>query len=490
MQNMTPTDNASVLANFGLEQPSLDLDDGSVLSSLQVVRHVPLRRCVCRASWQDRPVYVKLFFGAKAAHYASRDVQGVKALQQAGILTPAILFHGELKQHQAIGIIFKAIVEASNAEEVWLGASEKDQLALGMQLMNTVAEHHEAGLIQTDLYLKNFLIKGDAVYTIDGDGIRSFKKLSKQKALENVCQLLSKFNVLMLNQHLTGLLNQYANARSWQEAPSAGEIGVQVDEARRKATTSYADKKVFRQCTDVNVVKSSQLFTAISSDYAMEPIPQTPQELDACLSAGKLLKDGNTCTVGFAAIGDTQLVIKRYNIKNVWHGVSRAFRPTRAAISWANAHRMQLLGIETAKPIALIETRWFGFRRKAYFLTEYVDAPDMVAFFQQTADGLHRAQAVKYVVQLFYELYLLKISHGDMKATNIKVLPEGQSLLIDLDSMQHHRHAFFAHKAHVRDLKRFMQNWKDEPSLYNAFVKVLKVVYVDHTPLKAAHILK
>jgi len=490
MQKLTPLDNASVLSSFGLEQQSLVLDDGSGVSSIQVVRHVPLRRCVCRANWQGKSVYVKLFFGSKAAHYAARDVQGVMALQHAGILTPAVLHYGELKQHHATCVIFEAIVDSRNAEEVWLGASDDEQLALAMQLMETVAEHHEADLIQTDLYLKNFLIKNDAIYTIDGDGIRFFKKLSKRKALKNISQLLSKFDVLMLNQHLTELLNQYAKARVWQEVPNVEKVGTQIEAARRKAATSYADKKVFRQCTDVNVVKWPQLFTAVSSDYAMVPIPQTPQALDACLSAGELLKGGNTCTVVSTAVADTQLVIKRYNIKNGWHAVSRAFRPTRAAISWANAHRLQLLGIETANPIALIETRKFGLRGKAYFLTAYVDAPDMVGFFKQTSNGPSRAQAVKQVVQLFYELYLLKISHGDMKATNLKVLPDGQPLLIDLDSMQHHRYTFFAQKAHVRDLKRFMQNWKDEPSLYNAFVKVFKVVYVDHTPLKAAHILK
>ena len=101
-----------------------------------------------------------------------------------------------------------------------------------------------------------------------------------------------------------------------------------------------------------------------------------------------------------------------------------------------------------------------------------------------------RAEAVKQAIQLFYRLYLLKISHGDMKATNIKVLADGQSLLIDLDSMQQHKRDASAQKAHVRDIKRFMQNWKDTPSLYNAFVKVFKVVYADHAPLQAAQILE
>ena len=53
-----------------------------------------------------------------------------------------------------------------------------------------------------------------------------------------------------------------------------------------------------------------------------------------------------------------------------------------------------------------------------------------------------------------------------------------------------HSSVAIAQKNHVRDIKRFMQNWKDTPSLYNAFVKVFKVVYVDHAPLQAAQILE
>ena len=77
-----------------------------------------------------------------------------------------------------------------------------------------------------------------------------------------------------------------------------------------------------------------------------------------------------------------------------------------------------------------------------------------------------------------------------MKATNIKVLTDGWVLLIDLDSMQQHKVGIAAKKAHVRDIKRFMRNWKDQPSLYNAFVKAFKVVYADHAILQTAEILE
>ncbi|HSI25062.1 MAG TPA: lipopolysaccharide kinase InaA family protein, partial [Methylotenera sp.] len=184
------------------------------------------------------------------------------------------------------------------------------------------------------------------------------------------------------------------------------------------------------------------------------------------------------------------IVIKRYNIKHFWHGLSRAFRPTRAAASWANAHRLSILEIATAKPIALYEQRIFGLlgfnlRSRAYFLAEYLDLPDVAEYFAQTQDKAQRAEAVKNIATIFYKLYLLQISHGDMKATNIK-MHGTQPVLIDLDSMRQHGKTNIA--AHVRDLQRFMQNWKDNSSLYNAFVKTFKVVYPDDSLLIRAGI--
>ncbi len=490
MQIAKKKDNVSLLASFGINTSNISLDDTSTLSALQVVRSVPKRRCVCKALWQGKSVYAKLFFGDKAAQYALRDVRGVEALQKAKILTPKILKQSKVPQLKAYVVIFEAISPSESAEAVWESANEFVRIELAHQLVQVVAQHHEAGLLQTDMYLKNFLIQYDAIYTIDGDGVRFVEKLSIKKAQVNLCQLLSKLDVLTIDSQLPSLLETYANARPWQPSLEINAVKKMIEAARKKASSAYADEKVFRQCTDVDIVKTKNVFVALSAKDATIDFPQSAVALDSYLNEVNLIKDGNTCTVFSAKIGALDAVIKRYNIKGFWHGVGRAFRRTRASISWANAHRLQLLGLPTARPIALIETKWLGLKGKAYFLTEYVDAPDMAQFFATTNDKQLRSEAIKQVVQLFYRLYLLKISHGDMKASNLKVLADGRPLLIDLDSMKQYSTDSFAYKNHVRDIKRFMQNWKETPSLYNAFVKVFKVVYVDHAPLQAAQILE
>ena len=458
-----------------------------------IVRILPSKREVYKGHWAGQSVYAKKFLGEQAVKYAQRDATGVAHLQAAKILTPRLLHQGRVQDSQAQVLIFAEVADAQNAEQVYQLANFDQRIRLANSLVLAVAQHHNANLIQTDLYLKNFLVQGEKIYTLDGDGIRKYDQLSKRIALKNLSILLSKLDVLMLESHFSGMLDLYADARGWSNAPDVPGMQKIVSAYRRRIASRYAENKVFRTCTDVKVVHAKNIFVAVSNIFSSLNISLVPEQLDALIVSGKVIKNGRTCTVAATQCCDEKVVIKRYNIKSFWHGVNRALRQSRAAVSWANAHRLKLLDIATVKPVALIEERKFsllGFslRGKAYFLSEYIDAPDAAQFFAACDDKTSRADTIKNIATLFYKLYLLKISHGDTKATNIKIV-NSQPVLIDLDSMTQHSFAFFALKAHARDLRRFMQNWQDDQALYNGFVKTFKVIYAEHLPLKMAGIL-
>ncbi|MEY3651100.1 MAG: hypothetical protein RLZZ351_465, partial [Pseudomonadota bacterium] len=317
---------------------------------------------------------------------------------------------------------------------------------------------------------------------------RHYPKLNKSKALANLAVLLSKFDVLEIEAWLPGLLKVYADARRWGALPDIDDVKKMINRHRISVASQYADKKVFRQCTDVAVYNNPRYFEAIARNLGLKQLPINIEACDAFIASGVRLKSGNTCTVSLATVEGVSVVVKRYNIKSFWHGVSRAFRQTRAAKSWANAYRLNILGISTPKPIALIEKRWWGLRGKAYFLSEYLDAPDAHDYFAKIKNKKLQTVAIKNIVDLFYRMHLLKLSHGDMKSSNIKLL-DGNPSLIDLDSMRQHRCDFFALKAHVQDLRRFMQNWQAQPALYNMFVEKFTAVYPDHKALRLAGLI-
>lgn len=476
-------------SRFGVE-----LQGNQSLLCEKIVRRVPGKRLVCQGTWGQQPVFAKLFIGKDAAKYLARDKWGVEQLVQAGIATPAILFAGLSRDGKTHVLLLETISPALNAEVCWhsLASNPVRRLQLASSLAAQVAEHHRAGLLQTDLYFKNFLVQDDKIYTLDGDGIRRLSSIfQKRQRLRNLATLFSKMDVLD-DDWIPELYAHYCRQLN-AACVTADEADVRrmTQKIRRQVASEYADKKVFRSCTDVKVSKSFKRFVAIASDFALDD--SSVQSLDSALADKKSnLKNGNTCTIAKVAIADRQVVIKRYNIKSFWHGLNRAFRASRAARSWANTYRLIISGIATHKPLALVEERLGWFRRRAYFLSEYVDASDVQQYFSQSVDLSDKEAVAGELAKLFYKLYLLKIVHGDCKASNIKVVG-GLPVLIDLDAMKAHPlhwlgNAWFR-RQHVSDLKRLMQNWSADAEISNILKRAFIRQYTEFHPNKQDDIL-
>lgn len=455
-----------------------------------VVRTVPRQREVIRGVWNNQLVYAKRFIGSRAQKHFVRDLAGVKALVAANIATPPLLFQGEAQDGTGLVAIFGAIENAPNAEEIWASLSEHTRFSLMHRLVQTVALHHQAGLLQTDLYLKNFLVQPvlnqeDLIYTLDGDGIRSISPWFKRRQkLRNLATLFSKMDVLD-DGWITALYAQYCLQLGITHSPAdVAEVWDLTQKIRHQVATGYADKKVFRNCTDVKVTRSFNCFQAVAADFCVES--QALTSLDVFLAETKLnIKNGNTCTVGKVALAGQSVIIKRYNIKNFWHGLNRAFRVSRAAKSWANAYRLIISNIATAKPLALVETRFGFFRRRAYYLSEYIDAPDVMQFFAQSTKLEDRQAVVRNLATLFYKLYLLKLSHGDCKASNIKIVNLAP-ILIDLDGMQANFGSVVGHwwfeRKHIKDLKRLMKNWANDAEVTHLLKSAFMQEYAAQHP--------
>ena len=77
------------------------------------------------------------------------------------------------------------------------------------------------------------------------------------------------------------------------------------------------------------------------------------------------------------------------------------------------------------------------------------------------------------IVQLFNQLAQLRLTHGDLKMTNM-LIRDGEPVLIDLDGMQEHSCSFGFKQAFRKELNRFLENWKDQPALYQLFEGLFK----------------
>lgn len=459
---------------------ALPLQDSSQFVSEEVVRRIPGRRLVCRGLWHGQAVFAKIFIGVQAQRYAARDARGVRALMAARIATPPLLYEGDIAGGAGRVLICAAISPGRDAEQAWLIADSAQRGELATALVRTVARQHDAGLLQTDLYLRNFLCADDIIYTLDGDGIRIRRgPLGRRRALFNLALLLSKFDVLD-DTRLPELWRAYVEVRGWEnDAGLLPKLQSQVRSIRRQLARQYAERKVLRNCSDVRVQQDFEWFLALERARQSPDLAPVIADPDAWLDAATChrLKNGNTCTVGLVQTETRKVVIKRYNVKNFWHGLNRLLRRTRASVSWSNAHLLQILGIATPLPLALIERRWGWLRRQSYFLAEYVAGPDIseaLAKPSLTTEG--RSEMASQMAVLLRRFCLLGIEHGDMKASNFMWVG-GRVFVIDLDAMQQHGCAWRAQRRHARDLRRFLKNWQHAPDTLQLMKSALVAAY-------------
>jgi len=209
---------------------------------------------------------------------------------------------------------------------------------------------------------------------------------------------------------------------------------------------------------------------------------------DSFIDQNRLLKDGNSSTVAEVEIDGRLFVLKRYNIKNFWHGLSRLLRPSRARHSWRNALVLEMLGVPTPKPYLFMEERVFGiFKRRAFFLCERIQSRNLgeqlgkqlrEQLENNESDEIDFGEVLRAFKQLFSVMWDYRISHGDMKSTNF-LFVEGQLVVLDLDSMRRNKSGEKFGKKFRKDLARFHKNWigtKFEPSVVKMVEETLQAI--------------
>jgi Ser/Thr protein kinase RdoA (MazF antagonist) len=80
---------------------------------------------------------------------------------------------------------------------------------------------------------------------------------------------------------------------------------------------------------------------------------------------------------------------------------------------------------------------------------------------------------VEQIARIIRGMQRHRISHGDLKASNI-LIADDKAMVIDLDATRHHKTDFAFRRAWARDIRRFLQNWEDDEELCGLFVKSLK----------------
>ncbi|ANI52213.1 lipopolysaccharide kinase InaA family protein [Pseudomonas sp. DR 5-09] len=439
------------------------------LQLLSLLRVLPGQRYVGAGVWRGRPVLAKLLVGNKAARHFQRELEGVKLLAAQGMTTPLLLADG-LKDGEGGWLLFEFLEGAESLGDAWskvesLPVLADEQSAVLAEALGAIGQLHGKGLWQEDLHLDNLLRHGGQLYLIDGAGIRvetAGQPLSRQKVLENLGVFFAQLPK-SLEPFTEELLVYYLLSNSEHALPLEA-LQKQIDKVRAWRLKDYLIK-VGRECTLFSVKRGAFALRSIRREEESAML-SVLEQADALLDQGHLYKTGGAASVGKVEVAGRALVIKRYNIKNFAHWLKRFWRPSRAWHSWREGNRLAFLGIATPKPLAVLETRFFWLRSKAYLITEYLAGPDIIERFAPYVEsGAAPENELQALDRLFARLIAERISHGDFKGHNL-FWQEDRWALIDLDSMCQHGSVGSFAPAYARDRARFMRNWPESSALY------------------------
>lgn len=444
---------------------SVPMNDGSEVVVLRLLRVLPGKRIVGEGDWNGRQVLVKLLVAGGSARHWAKEKSGIDALRHAGILTPDLLVADTLPAGGHI-LLTTYLESALSLAEAWapvsaLPAGNKAALDVLRPAFRLLGSMHAAGLTQEDLHLGNFLSGDGHVFVIDGDAVRAIspgQPLDEQQAINNLAILLAQLPIGWDACH-EALLDAYHNGGG-RSLSDWTRIESELERARSRRLNDFLAKTV-RDCTLFSVTRSASRFTAMLRDEttSLVPLLESP---DRAISQGRLMKDGRTSTVASIDRDGRTLVIKRYNLKNLQHVLGRFWRPSRAWHSWREGHRLQFYGISTPTPLALLEERIGPLRARAFLVNAYCPGSDLMACLE--AESVPPNDVAQALLSLFGTLHRLRISHGDLKATNL-LWHEGRVWLIDLDAVKQHRSATAFAQAWRRDRVRFLRNWPASSAL-------------------------
>lgn len=453
-------------------------NNDEILSCNEIIRVMPGKRVVAFGTLGDKEVVAKLFYKkGHAERHAKREFKGVDALQKNGVITPKLYYHGSSINKKIHVLVFEKINKVKSIEDIWQGRkSIKSILPILRLLVIELATHHVLGILQHDLHLKNFLLQKKKIYTIDGGDIEVFDKpLSTKLSLTNLGLFLSQFGVGS-DELQKMLYKTYAESRGWQIKPREVQAlhaairkwskkrWEQNSEKVMRTCSSFVRRQSLRQLTvyDRNE-ESAELFSYLKNPEAIFSSPET-----------EILKAGGKSTVVKFKMNGREFVAKRYNVKGVLHWLRRCLRSTRAAKSWYFGQQFRLFGIRTPKPIAFIEKRFFGLRGTSYLLMEYVPAEHAGEYFSSAQhDAASHLAVAQKITDLIKNLADIRITHGDLKMTNILIANQNP-VLIDLDGVESHYTSHSLHQAFQKEVKRFMENWQSNPSSAKLFGNLFK----------------
>ena len=215
-------------------------------------------------------------------------------------------------------------------------------------------------------------------------------------------------------------------------------------------------------------IKAGEYFAEIDRDFCAGAEPRDfIEKIDTLMDAGQILKKGDAVYVSHITWNNKNIVVKRYDHKGIIHSLRHTIKKSRARKGWLYAHILGTLNIATPRALAYIEQQKGLLIWQSYFVTEYVEGEKLWHFLRdENVAERQKTDEIRQVVKLLDKLWKYRITHGDLKHTNVLVTENGP-VLIDLDGMIVHKWELLYRNKRAKDMERFIRKTSLSPALDN-----------------------
>lgn len=318
----------------------------------RILRRIEGRRTVFDGTYDGVSIIIKRFEDRFGWYRCRREKRGLERLRERGLPAPKALLDGKDGQGHHVLVIEKIEGAVDGDGAVKRADSDETVKTILLEVFRYAARLHQAGVVQHDLHLGNFLIAGSAVWAIDPAWMR-FRKQPVGEAAS--CRQLAILLATFPKEYLTwqaDLLQAYCQVRGLNYTAEMLDTVRRLARRRRKKRLPHILRKTLRNSRHFFVLKAGSYRGVFSK--ASFTIEGARMVLDKLASA--------VCENNQEVIGDyneRQFRFVCYGPKTSTGLFLSAFVKSEARRDWLAAWKARFSGQISPAPAALIE-RFFG----------------------------------------------------------------------------------------------------------------------------------
>jgi tRNA A-37 threonylcarbamoyl transferase component Bud32 len=294
-------------------------------------------------------VVVKLFFSKRGAcRHWKRSDRGSREFLKRGIPAPGILFSGYLPAYGFYAIVLEYLEGGTGLDRVMEGMSDPEKRRACLEaLLSAVAAQHSRGIVQKDIHMGNFVMRGGEVFSLDGDLVRGMPgPLDRGQSLMHVAWLFAN-HFDAFGPDVQRWWEAYCRNRGW--VISENDAGILSEEILRIRRRNFSKTmgKVFRTWGPYLARKGKGFLSVYDNHTAI-----VAYETLLKLSQDKSHRGRGGHGRVFREVHADGVHLLMYSSQGYGPGAARGFWP--ACRIWKYACMLRWLGIRTPVPVALI----------------------------------------------------------------------------------------------------------------------------------------